>query len=657
MEYLLSSLKEKNLEAFQLILRLCNLPVFRPEFGNANGIVIILELFNSDEEFYKQLRRDMIDVLSMCCKEAVNRVKLRESGSLQKLVEVLLDEEYQILHVRVVSALVCFIYDQQSFDILLENGLVHVLLKQLNSYMEKQCNISEDNKQDVRHLQGSKDFDNVAVGTRSEVENQTVKGGLDDLIQDKMQEQCIMVHPVGYNTLKSEQTMLQDQTDTTERVANTDHTAEQCETSTQLRICYKEGDADSKLAPESPKERQRPLYSIDSPTYKPAVTWDENEYSSGAKCIGRFSPPVDLDTTLPTKTYSPLSNSSYYSPSEGSPDYVYSASSPDYKTAQSGEHSPQWPSSTYQVIDKVTKRIVYTGIITTGFHSYHSPDVSPERYESGLSSPVSTSDTEDFICESDKDGEKTAPGTDLTVSDQTKTKTCEQSSDISLLSTTCGTTEECCIDKPRTSNKPVIITENTHLPCFYSEGAKKPEKDMAKSATSTKRKKLQCHSIVFENNILILLSRTSQMTNPSKHLVTMETLTTLLQYIQQMEAPLARAARLLSRVFRNPLCFESLLNLNISTIIFQSLLIEEDIKIHMSQVVKNRSDTLKRRRFSSKFDTNSDVASDSDRFSMSCDSPVDDVIHPTKRQRTQSGEINKHVHHFKGTCIWIFLPF
>ena len=59
-----------------------------------------------------------------------------------------------------------------------------------------------------------------------------------------------------------------------------------------------------------------------------------------------------------------------------------------------------------------------------------------------------------------------------------------------------------------------------------------------------------------ENHILIILSRISQMDNPSKYLVTIETMCCLLDYIRSVYQAEKRAARILSRLLQNPLCFE-----------------------------------------------------------------------------------------------------
>ena len=63
--------------------------------------------------------------------EAINRVKLRQFGILKILLNALQDQRYALLHNRIISAFVNFLYDDNSFDLLLENGLVPVLFVHL----------------------------------------------------------------------------------------------------------------------------------------------------------------------------------------------------------------------------------------------------------------------------------------------------------------------------------------------------------------------------------------------------------------------------------------------------------------------------------------------------------------------------------------------
>ena len=72
-----------------------------------------------------------MNAISLCCRESVNRVKLRESGILPHLLLWLKSPEYRSIHGRLLSCLVCFMYDDKGWQQLLDNNLVTVLLSQL----------------------------------------------------------------------------------------------------------------------------------------------------------------------------------------------------------------------------------------------------------------------------------------------------------------------------------------------------------------------------------------------------------------------------------------------------------------------------------------------------------------------------------------------
>jgi len=125
-----------------------------------------------------------------------------------------------------------------------------------------------------------------------------------------------------------------------------------------------------------------------------------------------------------------------------------------------------------------------------------------------------------------------------------------------------------------------------------------------------KRKIPEC-VVPFVNNILVLLSRVSQMEDPTVHLVTADTITSLILLISLAKQPLSRCARLLSRVFRNPLCFKQLLSLGVPAIIYSQLLQQnEDIEAVMRMFHK-RKGKKKRKVSYSKRELQED--SDSDR--------------------------------------------
>lgn len=73
----------------------------------------------------------VIDALCQCCRDANNRIRVREQGALSVLIDLLSNDKFTSIHDRIISALVCFIYDDASIAVLLHNQLVPTLISHL----------------------------------------------------------------------------------------------------------------------------------------------------------------------------------------------------------------------------------------------------------------------------------------------------------------------------------------------------------------------------------------------------------------------------------------------------------------------------------------------------------------------------------------------
>lgn len=97
--------------------------------GSSDVIQTLQSKFES--EIPAHLCSEILNAFCLFSNEAVNRVKLRQFGILKILLSALQDQRYALLHNRIISAFVNFLYDDSSFDLLLENGLVPVLFVHL----------------------------------------------------------------------------------------------------------------------------------------------------------------------------------------------------------------------------------------------------------------------------------------------------------------------------------------------------------------------------------------------------------------------------------------------------------------------------------------------------------------------------------------------
>ena len=141
--------------SFNLLYKLCyDYPNCRSEFGRVGGLAKILnkiEAFHVPDPSMKNISQQeyekLVEMICLSCKEVTNRSRLREQGFLVSLVKhqqklFKLDLNYTIrtskgsfeskLHNKLLVALCYFVYDQDSLNILLSNGLIDSLLAYLN---------------------------------------------------------------------------------------------------------------------------------------------------------------------------------------------------------------------------------------------------------------------------------------------------------------------------------------------------------------------------------------------------------------------------------------------------------------------------------------------------------------------------------------------
>ncbi|KAK3587142.1 hypothetical protein CHS0354_006782 [Potamilus streckersoni] len=382
-------------QSFILVLHLTEHPNFRPSFGAAGGIQSFIELM--DSEHYAQYRTRMLNCLCLCCKEAINRVRLREAGALQLFLRVAQDETFSCLYDRMISSWLCFLYDDQSFQVLLSNGLVPCLLSHLQRCVGF---VSTVHKHDY-------DIFEQSVSQPNYIQTEGIKDvSLDDQMNADIKEkdvysleESLPVPVTGLSSIESKSNLSQKakcdgenekisviggMQEGTEMVVEYPEPAEELEEHVEVLRTRDEDplkldDRSIKQKIDSIEEQKieedttykeenkalyesssRPVFSIDSPTYQPDIEWDPAEYRSGIKCKQSFSPP-DLYGRSPASTsppqamspsvgpYSPLSFNSYYSPTESSPEYSHSDTE---EPGPGADHHPSVSQSCFESLQK-----------------------------------------------------------------------------------------------------------------------------------------------------------------------------------------------------------------------------------------------------------------------------------------------------------------
>ncbi|GCB86107.1 hypothetical protein scyTo_0026837, partial [Scyliorhinus torazame] len=108
---------------------LCGQGFVRPSVGGAGGIGLLVEALRSESGSPSAPAH--LRALCLCCREAVNRARVREEGGLDLLLALLKEPGHRASHSRIIGALLGFFYDQHAMDYLHVRGLVPVLLDKL----------------------------------------------------------------------------------------------------------------------------------------------------------------------------------------------------------------------------------------------------------------------------------------------------------------------------------------------------------------------------------------------------------------------------------------------------------------------------------------------------------------------------------------------
>ncbi|OWF44331.1 uncharacterized protein LOC110458581 [Mizuhopecten yessoensis] len=567
-------------QSFTTLIRLADHSHARAELGNAGGITQFIDYFEGEGDFDKDKRFSVLNVLCACCKDVVNRVKIRDNNILPKFLECLKDTHYKRLHDRLISALLCFLYDESSLELLLQNGLVPLLLIHLQRVAEFTSTVVKLDKEPA-------DLDTITSSVSEELDTTD--------ISHEYQTQ-----PFDTAETEGQSESVLDSSNVQRKLIVTDHKQGSiCEdkekVSGNTQVGPTNQDNSEKSATLTDKKYH---YSIDSPTYQVSSEWTLDAYSQGAKCKSF----TQEQTSPQYPSTSPLSTISYYSPS-----------------LSPGDYSPTSPSS--PTMSKVNEDPNY-GLVCSLPFTCSSPEKQPSPSNMSGLSPSSSGqelglDSDVVMVYSEEEDNQEIDSSD-TLKGQSDDS--EQTTKVSSMknmehkNNVDGEVEKCEI-----SHKNDKQDEN---PIYSSQGFDTGTKSVDQQ-TNELLKRQPLPKVLFdlggatinsgpnrkhklpptspeallkqhvskkprlvmtfrksptptENHILMILSFVSQMPDPTKYLVSTDVLCCLLDYISCVQIGETRAARVLCRLARNPNCFGKLIQLDLPWIVYDKLLSQED---------------------------------------------------------------------------------
>ncbi|KAM4698599.1 armadillo repeat-containing protein 5 [Rhinophrynus dorsalis] len=116
--------------AISTLCNLCGQGALRPLLGNAGTIqLLISEVSNLRGSPTRCL--PVLKALCLCCREAVNRCRVREQGGLELLLDLLRDSQFRSVHLRITAAFLHYCHDTTALALLGTSGLAPLLAQRL----------------------------------------------------------------------------------------------------------------------------------------------------------------------------------------------------------------------------------------------------------------------------------------------------------------------------------------------------------------------------------------------------------------------------------------------------------------------------------------------------------------------------------------------
>ena len=544
----------------------------------------------------------------------MNRVRIRDGGGLELLLGFLDDAAYRALFNRIISALVCFLYDEVGMEILRTSGLVTIMLKQLRRIARLDDTESTDEATKVTFTIGGEEDDEEEeikeekLQTDSECDLLAVTKEMD---LDEGERRNAETHPE--KPLDAEKSLESaDLVDTAQQTSNIASESISRSNSEEAK------NAQSQSKPEEPR------YSIDSPTYKaiseytlnfdtedgPLNIIDAHQLSSDNVYSPSSSPRSRSNS--PVGSFSPLSVSSYIS-SDWSPGNSPLPSPPMFSDDDFRAPSPMPPPASPPLPTLGSDDPEVTMRSAASFSTlWWCPKESSQDTEFSESNEQhkdkGLGKARDARQESAKEDTKKSDisSEDVLVSDPLYLDTMAstdfgralQGNSIAVTPTLTPSTSADSIREvqkrtskgkgPGKRKRSQTADEKARIERRLSSSSLASASgldlndlmDKLKSTKSLKSSgKLDGIDIdkykdprkATEHNILIIIAKLSFADDPSADIVRKDVIETLLDYIINAAEPLPRASRILLRVTTNPRCFHKMLLVRLPCILEQRL--------------------------------------------------------------------------------------
>ncbi len=124
-------------ESMSVILRCCKNSDGRVALGSAGGMETLVKFLENTDPA-EAMFSEVTCALCTCCRDVISRQRLRDCGGLGHLIEMLSKAEFASMHGNLLSALICYYFDENTLKFMVKRlGLLRALTYQLQEMARK----------------------------------------------------------------------------------------------------------------------------------------------------------------------------------------------------------------------------------------------------------------------------------------------------------------------------------------------------------------------------------------------------------------------------------------------------------------------------------------------------------------------------------------
>ncbi|XP_022787570.1 armadillo repeat-containing protein 5-like [Stylophora pistillata] len=157
--------------------------------GSEGGIEALTEQLKKDELGHVTVKA--IEGLCYCCREGINRLRVRDSSALELLLKILLSGKWLSLEKKIVAAFAQFCHSEVDLEILLNGDLVPGLMNHLNRIIHQ---VQSKNDHDDDHDDGLTDHQSFSADFYTDYSMRTtsVKSVFSDVSAEALKDETFL---------------------------------------------------------------------------------------------------------------------------------------------------------------------------------------------------------------------------------------------------------------------------------------------------------------------------------------------------------------------------------------------------------------------------------------------------------------------------------